>query len=105
MKNIILIINQIYIITKSICHNISISLFNTVHRICKELLYNKFNNELIEIPRELQLYNIINFITAPVNESLNITFFSLYDLSEITKCESDKDLIYLNDQRYIISVN
>ena len=73
--------------------------FNTFNKICKELLYNQFKNDLLEIPIEIQLYNIINFIPAPVNEKLNITFFPLYDLSEIIECNSNKELIDYKDQK------
>jgi hypothetical protein len=73
--------------------------FNTFNGICKELLYNQFKNELLEIPIELQLYNIINFIPAPVKEGLNFTFFPLYDLSEIIECKSDKELIDFKEQK------
>ena len=68
--------------------------FNTYKKICKELLYNLFKNDLLEIPAEIQLYNIINFVPAPVNEKLNISFFLSDDLNEtVSKYSTDKDLI------------
>ena len=73
--------------------------FNTFNQICQELLEKQFKNKLLQIPIEIQLYNIINFIPAPVNEKLNITFFPSNELSEITKCNSDLDLINLNRQQ------
>ena len=73
--------------------------FNTFNKICKELLEKEFKNKLLQIPIEIQLYNIINFIPAPVNENLNITFFPSNELSEITRCKSDLDLINLNRQQ------
>ena len=78
--------------------------FHTFKNLCKELLYNNFKNDLIEIPLEIQLYNIVNFTPAPVNEKINYTFFPSSELFEITKCESDKDLINLNNQK-IYSLN
>ena len=72
--------------------------FNNFQKICKELLY-KFKNDSLEIPLEIQLYNIVNFIPTPVNENLNITFFPRNDLNEIVKCESDKDLMNLTNQK------
>ena len=73
--------------------------FNTFNKICQELLENQFRNKLLQIPIEIQLYNIINFIPAPVNEKLNITFFPSNELSEIARCKSDLDLINLNRQQ------
>ena len=71
--------------------------FNTYKKICKEILYNLFKNDLLEIPVEIQLYNVINFVPAPVNEKLNISFFLSDDLNEIiSKCSTDKDLINLS---------
>ena len=73
--------------------------FNTFKSICQDLLENQFKNKLLQIPIEIQLYNIINFIPAPVNESLNITFFPLNELSQIEKCKSEIDFINLNNQQ------
>lgn len=71
--------------------------FNTYKKICKEILYSLFKNDLLEIPVEIQIYNIINFVPAPVNEKLNISFFLSNDLNEtISKCNSNKDLINLS---------
>ena len=79
--------------------------FNTYFKLCSELLDNQFKNKLLQIPIEIQLYNIINFIPAPVNEQLNITFFPSNELSEITRCESDSNLINLIGNKFIILVN
>ena len=74
--------------------------FNTFRKICNELLFHQFKNKLVQIPIEIQLYNIINFIPAPVNEELIITFFPSNELSNITnRCNSDNDLIGLNNQQ------
>ena len=73
--------------------------FNTFSKICQELLENQFKNKLVQIPIEIQLYNIINFIPAPVNNKLNITFFPSNELSDISRCESDINLINLNRQQ------
>jgi hypothetical protein len=71
--------------------------FNTYKKICKEILFNLFKNDLLEIPVEIQLYNLINFVPAPVNEKLNISFFLSDDLNQtISKCNTDKDLINLS---------
>ena len=79
--------------------------FNTYKKICKELLYNLFKNDLLEIPVEIQLYNLINFVPAPVKEKLNMSFFISDDLNEIiSKCNTDKDLINLY-QNKVYSLN
>ena len=73
--------------------------FNTFNKLCQELLENQFKNKYLQIPIEIQLYNIINFIPSPINEKINITFFPSYELSEISKYESDLDFIHLNRQQ------
>ena len=73
--------------------------FNTFNKLCQELLENQFKNKYLQIPIEIQLYNIINFIPSPINEKLNISFFPSYELSDISKCESDLDFIHLNKQQ------
>ena len=73
--------------------------FNTFSKFCQELLENQFKNKYLQIPIEIQLYNIINFTPSPISEKLNITFFPSYELSDIYKCESDLDFIHLNRQQ------
>ena len=73
--------------------------FLTFKNICIELL-NLFKNKLLQIPIEIQLYNIINFIPAPVNFDISMTLFPQNELSEIvSKCLCDKQLIQLNRQK------
>ena len=73
--------------------------FNTFNKICQELLDNQFRNKLVQIPIEIQIYNIINFIPAPVNSKINITFFPSNELSDISRCENDFNFINLNRQQ------
>ena len=74
-------------------------LFLTFKNICTEIL-NQFKNKLVQIPIEIQLYNIINFIPAPIEFDISMTLFPLNELSEISaKCLSDKQLITLNRQK------
>ena len=68
--------------------------FNTFNKLCIELLEKQFKNKNIEIPIEIQLYNIINYIPAPVNDSYNIAFFPSNQLSEIVDFKSDEDFIH-----------
>ena len=76
--------------------------FNTFNQICQELLENQFKNKLLEIPIEIQLYNIVNFIPAPINENLRISFFPLNELSQIEKCDIESNFINLNRQQSYI---
>ena len=73
--------------------------FNTFKNICKELLYSQFKNDSLEIPIEIQLYNIVNFTPSPWNSKLNLTFFPSIDLYTIAKCESDIELLNLQNQK------
>ena len=74
-------------------------LFLTFKNICMEIL-NQFKNKLLQIPIEIQLYNIINFIPAPVDYDISMTLFPFNELSEISaKCLEDKQLIHLDRQR------
>ena len=78
--------------------------FNTYKSICIELL-SQFKNKSIQIPLEIQLYNIINFIPAPINNDISMTLFPMNELSELVqKCNKDTDLIHFNRQKeYILS--
>jgi hypothetical protein len=72
--------------------------FNTYKSICMELL-NQFKNKSLQIPIEIQLYNIINFINAPIDSGIIMTLFPSNELSEIvSKCTNNKELIELNRQ-------
>ena len=73
--------------------------FNTFKSICKEIL-SQFKNKFLQIPIEIHLYNIVNFIPAPVDSDILMTLFPLNDLSEISmKCNTDIQLIELNRQK------
>ena len=75
--------------------------FNIYRRICKELVENQFKNENIQIPIEIQLYNIIHFISAPINNQYEITFFLSNNLFDVSSYKSDEDFINLkNQQKY-----
>ena len=68
-------------------------------------LLNQFKNKSIQIPLEIQLYNIINFIPAPIDSDISMTLFPSNELVEIlNKCKNDKDLIHYNRQKeYILT--
>ena len=105
--------NMIFLFPKHFVIISQYPFFNTYKKICKELLYNLFKNDLLEIPVEIQLYNLINFVPAPVKEKLNMSFFISDDLNEIISknpnlvrivilnCCNNKKSLY-NEEEYVI---
>ena len=61
--------------------------FYTFHKIC-EYLYNQYLSDNNEIPLEIQIYNIINFIPSPINNKIELSLFPKKDLSSIKKCKN-----------------
>ena len=72
--------------------------FITFNHICKEI-YNLFHSNNIQIPIEIQLYNIINYIPIPIGKRLDTTLFPFYDLNTINKCQSNEEFISLENQK------
>ena len=72
--------------------------FITFNQICKEI-YNLFHSNNIQIPIELQLYNIINYIPIPLGKRLDISLFPFYDLNTINKCLCNEEFISLENQK------
>lgn len=69
-------------------------------------LLNQFKNKSLQIPIEIQLYNIINFINAPIDSGIIMTLFPSNELSEIvSKCTNNKELIELNRQENMNLIN
>lgn len=73
--------------------------FKTFNNICKELLNKQFKKHNLQIPIEIQLYNIVNFLPAPISEKMIVSIFPSNELFEITKCKSDMDFILLKEQQ------
>ena len=61
--------------------------FYSFHKIC-EYLHNQFLNDKNEIPLEIQVYNIVNFIPCPVNNKFELSIFPNNDLSSIKNCKN-----------------
>ena len=61
--------------------------FHTFHKIC-EYLHNQYLSDKNEIPLEIQIYNIVNFIPCPVNNKLEISFFPNCELSTINNLKN-----------------
>ena len=72
--------------------------YSTFYQICKEI-HNLFFSYNIQIPIELQLYNIINFIPVPIGKRIDMTLFPFYELSNINKCQFNEEFISLDDQK------
>ena len=72
--------------------------YSTFYQICKEI-HNLFFSYNIQIPIELQLYNIVNFIPVPIGKRLDMTLFPFYELSDINKYECNEEFISLDEQK------
>ena len=77
--------------------------FYTFHKIC-EKLHKQFLSDNIEIPIELQIYNIVNFIPCPLDSKLELIIFPDYELSTIIKCKEFDEYKKLNDINNILIV-
>ena len=71
--------------------------FNTFNNILNEI-YNLFHCNTVQIPIEIQIYNIINFLPAPISKNYDISIFPNYNLEEIIKCNSNEEFISLDNQ-------
>ena len=74
--------------------------FIAFNHICQEV-YNLFHSNNIQIPIELQLYNIVNYIPIPIGKRLDTTLFPFYDLFTINKCKCNEEFISLDNQKII----
>ena len=72
--------------------------YSTFNQICKEI-HNLFFSYNTQIPIELQLYNIVNFIPVPIGKRIDMTLFPFYELSFINKCQCNEEFISLDDQK------
>ena len=67
--------------------------------ICKEIL-NLYRLDSIQIPIEIQLYNMINYTPAPIHSNIRLSLFPNYELSEIIgKCKNSTEFIELERQK------
>ena len=72
--------------------------YSTFYQISKEI-HNLFFSFNTQIPIELQLYNIINFIPVPIGKRIDMTLFPFYELSFINKCQCNEEFISLDEQK------
>ena len=56
--------------------------FSIFNNLCKEVR-KLYSNEQLQIPIEIQIYNIVNFVPAPINSSMKMTLVPAEELFEI----------------------
>ena len=66
-----------YYIPKAFCIISQYYYFSFFDYICKNL-YSLISNKELNIPIEITIYNIVNFIPSPINYSLHLDLFSYY---------------------------
>ena len=72
-----------YFIPKAFCIISQNYYFSFFDYICKNI-YSLLNNRVNNIPIEITVYNIVNFIPSPINYSLHLDLFSyFYDTEEV----------------------
>ena len=82
---------------------ITISQYNyyyACYKICK-YIHEQFLKDNIEIPLEIQIYNIINFTPCPVNSNLELSLFALNGALNCKTVEEYKNLTYANKNNII----
>ena len=83
--------NMIFLFPK---HFIIISQYNyfyAFHNICK-YIHQQFLRDNIEIPLEIQIYNIVNFLPCPLNNKLELSIFALNNVLKCKTIEEFKNL-------------
>ena len=80
--------------------------FNFYYNLCNQLL-KKFYNIYNEIPLEIQIYNILNFIPAPIYNDFDILFFPYFNLKECSSFKTIDDYLkkYNNGSKQILKLN
>jgi len=72
-------------------------LFNIFNHLCLEVK-KLYSNDQLQIPIEIQLYNIVNFVPAPINSSMKMTLIPSEELFEINRCKNNEEFYNLNNQ-------
>ena len=75
--------------------------FYAFHKIC-ENLHKQYLSDNIEIPLEIQIYNIVNYVPCPLDNNLELFIFPNINLSSIRKCNTLEDYKNLNTKDNII---
>lgn len=86
--------NIVFFIPKAFLIMSQYNYFYTFHKIC-ENLHRQFLSDKVEVPIELQIYNMVNFVPCPLNNNLNLSLFPI-ELSNLKKCTKEEDYIKLD---------
>ena len=68
-------VNEEYYIPKAFCIISQYYYFNLFNYICKNIRYILSQKVSINIPMEITIYNIVNFIPSPINYKFNLSLF------------------------------
>ena len=72
--------------------------FNIFNKLCEEIKELFINNQQLQIPIEIQIYNIINFVPAPIDTGLKMTLIPKLELSRIDALK-DQDEFFLQEKQ------
>ena len=72
--------------------------FKIFNNLCEEILELFNKNQQLQIPIEIQIYNIINFVPASVDIGLKMTFIPKQDLYLIS-CLKNQDEFFNSDEQ------
>ena len=77
--------------------------FSIFNNLCKEVR-KLYSNEQLQIPIEIQIYNIVNFVPAPINSSMKMTLVPAEELFEINRCKTKEEFFNLKKQeKYLLA--
>ena len=72
-------------------------LFNIFNQLCIQIK-KLFSLDQLEIPIEIQIYNIVNFTPAPINSSMKMTLIPSEELFIINRFKNSEEFINCNKQ-------
>ena len=75
--------------------------FKVYNHLCKDIK-KLYENRQLQIPIEVQIFNIVNFVPVPIKSHMNMVLFSNEDLFEINKCKTQKEFFNKNKDIYIL---
>ena len=83
-ERIIIYIPKAFVITSQYNY------FLCFHKICKKL-HEQFLKDNIEIPLEIQIYNLVNFVPSPINNDFILSAILSTNLSSIKKFNNSEE--------------
>ena len=73
-------------------------LFNIFNKLCEEIKELFISNQQLQIPIEIQIYNIINFVPASIDTGLKMTLIPKLELSQIKALKNQDEFFLLETQ-------